>query len=188
MLSGTEDVGNESLSIAGKSRFGMIELKYTEEQLQFILEKALDLEMHDMKDAIKDYLMQIFKMTVELVSDRQIKYQAGIRHLTRIHKGFIDSIKLRSETMTLDFYEPTTGTSEEMEEVDHFGEYPLDFNDQVKETIDDVVDAYLLKAIVDENSPAYKDAVDAKWKGMLETGTFIDLVIEIASHELNGGN
>jgi len=167
----TEDINNEDISIAAKSRFAFVEVKYTPEDMREIIKEYFNLD--DSNSEIINYLMSIYEFTNNAKDQSSVRFPAGIRHLVRIHEIFEKVVKTRmkaySSRSLLDW--KATGKAEDIinKETKNLvgGDKPnsADFLD----ILDKIVVANLLMAIKDENSASRKKTVDDLWHGTLES-------------------
>lgn len=185
----TEDVGNEDLSIAAKSRFSMIEIKYhtpeDDSKIRRILAAIFNI---DMDSKVIYYLMEIFSLTLGWKTQGDVKFEAGIRHLARVHQVFRDSIKLRAVGYDVTVFDPnSTGELEDAyqdigegkSKTNLFGRNIDDIGAEYVHLLDSVVKDHLINAIIDENAAAKKRNVLGNWSEKLEDSDFTNAVIEV---------
>jgi MoxR-like ATPase len=80
----TQDVNNESISIAAKSRFSFIDVEYNEQEKREIIQRQFHLDSPT--HSIINYLMDIWSFTDGFREGGVVRFPAGIRHLIRIHE------------------------------------------------------------------------------------------------------
>jgi MoxR-like ATPase len=160
----TEDINNEDISIAAKSRFAFITVTYSIEDLKVVIQSHFNLDTT--KDPVILYLMQIYDMTQTLRGDHSVRFPAGIRHLIRIQEMFQKVMQTRIKTYPvkslLDWKQ--LGEPENIIESITANTLGKTFSDSdVIPLLDEIVSANLINVISDENSPSRKDAIKEAW-------------------------
>lgn len=168
----TEDVGNEDLSIAGKSRFGMINVGYDVETLKKIIASRLNVPL---ESAVTRYLMTIYDFTKKEKNENNVRFESGVRNLIRVHEIFKESIAVRAGKYT--YYvakqdqlgEASTDILDKASDIDKYSNFNLygqnigDKKDIFLQIMDNVVKTHLLNQIVDENAKSRKQMVFDNW-------------------------
>lgn len=167
----TQDVNNEPISIAAKSRFAFINVAYTNEDKQEIIKNEFHLP--DKSHSIIQYLLKIDEMTQALREEGSVRFPAGIRHLIRIHNVLKKAWVSRSRSISYKIASITQIGPLVQDDVPNLNEYgektiKIDNDADIRILLDKIVRTNLLSAIWDENSRTKQDLVNEAWDGLRE--------------------